>query len=475
MPTEPTEPTEQEARELLARAAATIDVADHAPLTLTGLPEPAPRRWPLLVAVAASVVLVAGGGWVVAAQVGNGDKSNGPATPTATDTAGLEHERTFSAARMPSVLGYTQDEATDLLMGRGRGIEVRVRARHDGCNVEDMVVGADVPVGSVLKPGSTVTLTVVKPGMIVDCIGEPDWPDTWALARFARGLDGPPELADDVDLSVLRDDEVIGSDRRSAATLSEPDGWTVCGSDECHSVLGGFARMLSDPAVWSYAGTPSVVVEDNSQCPAVGRPSLGPSQYQVWVEVPVDGVFCPATSLVVTTDGDGRIAGVELRLPAEPEGSDLTEPELDANMQRLSAARQFVTWARGDGEPPAFATSVDLLYRNRMMSELSGTEATERDLWLGCSKADSLPCVPRTANPLWVIADYKGPVVQTPERAVMCVSHDPLPPPLDTAAATDLVRLDQPEARNCHDAWAVELWIDADGRIYAVNLAAAPR
>lgn len=65
--------TESEARRLLGAAAATIEVDDPAPLTLTGLPEPRPhRRWSVLVAVAASVVLLASAAWVVARQLGDG-------------------------------------------------------------------------------------------------------------------------------------------------------------------------------------------------------------------------------------------------------------------------------------------------------------------------------------------------------------------------------------------------------------------
>ncbi len=50
MPTEDFD--EVQARSLLAKAAATIDVDDTAPMTLTGLPEPGHRRWPVLAAAA---------------------------------------------------------------------------------------------------------------------------------------------------------------------------------------------------------------------------------------------------------------------------------------------------------------------------------------------------------------------------------------------------------------------------------------
>ena len=80
-------PTEDDARRLLEKAAATIDVDDTAPMTLTGLPEPRPHRWPVL-AAAAAVVLAIGGGYLVAQQFGDDHQ---PAPPIdQTDAADRE-------------------------------------------------------------------------------------------------------------------------------------------------------------------------------------------------------------------------------------------------------------------------------------------------------------------------------------------------------------------------------------------------
>ena len=72
MTTEPTDDfTDDQARRLLAAAAATIYVDETAPPTLTGLPETRPRRWPVL-AAAAAVVVAIGAGYVVSQQLGDG-------------------------------------------------------------------------------------------------------------------------------------------------------------------------------------------------------------------------------------------------------------------------------------------------------------------------------------------------------------------------------------------------------------------
>lgn len=461
----PTEPTELDARELLARAAATIDVADDAPLTLTGLPEPTPRRWPLLVAVAAAVVLVVGGGWVIATRLGGTGPGDGPVAPAAVDPRGLEHQRAFPPDRMPSVLGYTEAEALDLLTGRGRGLDVRVRALRDGCNVEDMAVGASVPVGSRLRPGTTVTLTVIKPRAVVDCVGEPDWQSTWALARFARGLAGPPDLAEQVRLSVVEGGEAVGSVTMSGDDLADRWAWTACGTDGCHSVLGGFAAMLSDPATWPYPGTPSLVAEQGGRCLPDG--SLGSWSLHVWVEVPTDGVFCPSTSLLIGTDDHGDVDAVELHLPGASEGSDITEPELDDSLERLSAAQRFVGWARGGSPAPAFAEEVRHL--NGGLAPAWNEEPERRDGWSGCSGLGFPDC---EIDPVAAIARYDGHVVATRGRST-CPDGGSVPEEY-ASAADDVVRLGEPEPASCGTAWAVELWIDEDGEIYAVNQAGSP-
>lgn len=80
--------TESGARELLARAAATIEVDGAVPSALSDLPDPGPRRrLPVMLAAAAAVVVAVGVGVLIGAQVGDGEREPDPLrTPVVTDT-----------------------------------------------------------------------------------------------------------------------------------------------------------------------------------------------------------------------------------------------------------------------------------------------------------------------------------------------------------------------------------------------------
>lgn len=78
--------TEGEARLLLARAADTIHVDAGAPMQLTGFPEPRERRrWPLVLAAAASVVALVGGGLALASTL---ERDDAPAPAERTSDPG---------------------------------------------------------------------------------------------------------------------------------------------------------------------------------------------------------------------------------------------------------------------------------------------------------------------------------------------------------------------------------------------------
>ncbi len=68
-----------------------------------------------------------------------------------------------------------------------------------------------------------------------------------------------------------------------------------------------------------------------------------------------------------------------------------------------------------------------------------------------------------------MIYRYEGLVVATAGRSI-CADGGEVPKRFAEAEG-DVVRLEEPEPANCSDAWAVELWIDADGVIYGVNQA----
>lgn len=413
----PTELSEDQARNLLARAAATVGVDETAPMTLTGLPEPRHRRWSV-VAAAAGVVLVVGGGYLMAERV-----RDDPAPSAARDrdrARVVVHDD-----RVPGLIGYTEGEATARL--RARGLEVQVRHQADGCNVPGIVTGSTPPAGTSVRPGDTVTVRVVAERQVGDCVGEVPWDAVWAVVRSARG----------VDLSFTVD--------------RVPD-----------QVLDTIERMLD---VTAEQGSPFVAARwtsaDDRCWPETGRRAV-----RFWVEVPADGQFCPPTSVVFEI-------GIDSIINVRVEGPLAEEQVLDEGLARFSIAEQFAAWARGDGPPPAFAERVRLLQ--------GGTHPFGTATWLRdptdplqysmCSGRAPGDC---PIDPIFQLDHYDGSVVPAQGRARCVRGTADLPPYLADRAAADLVRLTVPEPRTCEEDLPVELWIGDEGLIYAVNLAGAP-
>lgn len=418
-----TPPTEDHARALLAQAAATVEVDESAPMSLTGLPEPRSRRWPVLAAVAAVLVAV-GGGWLVAQQLGdNGGQPQPVVTPTPRPTEASDRNT------MPGLIGLTRQEAVRLL--QQQGLSVRVRRQQDGCNEPGIVTGSTPVVGSTLEPGQLVTVDVVVPQVVVDCVGEPSWRTIWALLRSARGLEADVRLLDGVR---------IPADVRDA-----------------------LADALSAP--WAGPGAPTVGVlwtYDDPVCTPDHVP--GDDKLRIWVGAPIEGRdSCPVTSVLLSFDDRGRLAQVEL-----DDGPGLSTDELASSMERLSSAQKFVSWARGTGPAPAFADRVRVMYRGGGAFGSTGwvDHPEYRGGYLGCSGVGFPAC---GLDPVAILFRYQGHVVATRGRSV-CADGGEVPKRF-AEAPEDVVRLEEPEPASCAHTWAVELWIDADGVVYGVNQA----
>jgi hypothetical protein len=178
-------------------------------------------------------------------------------------------------------------------------------------------------------------------------------------------------------------------------------------------------------------------------------------------DVSTEGYCAPAPVIGIRFDG-GAISEVSLLSTSTLDADgDITEPELDASMERLSAAQQFVSWARGHGPAPDFADRVR--HFNGGLAPRWNDDPERRDGWSGCSGLGFPDCA---IDPVGAIARYDGKVVAAPGRST-CPVDRTVPEPY--ASASDLVRLSVPEPASCGSAWVVELWIDARGRIYAVS------
>jgi hypothetical protein len=477
-----TPPTEEETRQLLAEAAATIDVDETAPMTLTGLPEPRARRWPVL-AAAAAVVLAVGGGYLVSQQLGD-DPQPTPATDQtdASDREPVEQEHVYTDVEMPSLLAYTRTEATELLQSRGYQIEV---AKEYSCDQPaGYVLGSDPGPGTAMAEGDRVRLRVTAgPSPAVRCdVALDTWQQVFDLARFARGLGPAPAFPDEVSIAV-------GAGRHvelTAAEAAEPENWVLCDDSACHSALAALAQVLTAPEEMdgSFASTFLVVTDDLPVMDIVREPMcLTPDPYDqalpyhaptyVYVDYPKDGVWlCPPPPVVqIGWTEDYRIASVRLRLALETETID--EEVLEGNLDRFSAAERFAAWARGEGPAPEFADRVRLLQGGSPPFGAQTWLRDPTDRWL-YSMCSGLPPGDCGIDPIYQLDHYEGPVVPARGRALCVERTADLPPYLADRATEDLVRLTKPEPPTCEQDLPVELWIDDDGLIYAINLAGPP-
>lgn len=487
--------SEQNARDLLARAAGTIDVDDAAPMTLTGLPEPPRRRWAVVGAVAAAVLVVAGGGYGASRLVGD---EPAPAERPA-DAAVVEREHVFGQDEVPSLIGYTRDEAVALL--EERGVDVGIEPAYSCDQPKGYVLSSSPGPGAPMRSGDRVTLDVTAgPSPAVRCAVMDDrWQQVFDLVRFARGLAGTPAFADEVTLWA-------GDDSRREVTADaavDPTAWELCGEEACHSALAAIVEMVTRPEPMSngdessFLSTRLVAKDDvghvgpgsyGQACGLTSDPfgDLGLREHlptYLWVEYPMDGIFRPCPTVQIEWTKDFRIAAVGLRLPDDDrEPEEIDESGLAAQLEHLSTAARFAAWARGDRPaPPPFAQEVRLLIADYPFRRLDGAAAADRQQWAtDCPRFMSAPCDATRMNPLAVIDRDGRPVVPTsrPEgRSEFCSLEGgaDLPPALEAAVAEDMVEVGPAEPEDCGDAYRVELWIDDEGAIYAVNLAVSPR
>ncbi|WP_183100427.1 PASTA domain-containing protein [Nocardioides pelophilus] len=421
MPTE--DPAEAQARSLLARAAGTIEVDESAPMTLSGLPEPRTRRWPVL-AAAAAVVLAIGGGLLVSQQLGDDPQPAPVSEPTAVaDREPVEQEHVYADDELPSLLGYTEEEATDLLSDRGYSL--RVEAEYSCDQPRGYVLGTDPGPGTSMAPGDRVRLRVTAgPSPAVRCAVAPDtWQQVLDLVRFARGLAPAPDVPDGLSIAV---GEGQYADL-SAEQAADPQRWVLCDGGECHSALAALEMILTRPVGMDGFFAHTFLAVTDALMPAFNGPDpmcvtpdplagldilkYHPTTY-VYVDHPTDGVWlCPPPPVVqIEWTKDHRIADVRLRLAAEADPLDTEELEL--SLDRASAAERFVAWARGEGPAPEFADRVRVMFSGGGAFGHTGwtDEPESRTSYSGCSGLGFPDC---GIDPVALLVRYRGPVVPT--------------------------------------------------------------
>jgi hypothetical protein len=130
-------------------------------------------------------------------------------------------------------------------------------------------------------------------------------------------------------------------------------------------------------------------------------------------------------------------------------------------------SQQLVNWAQGEGAAPEFAGSVDLLLGNTLVQ--TSEDPLDRSTWEMCEAYAERDCL----SPLTEVADRSFAIMRsTPPGATSCPDRvEPLPKHL-VATFFDSVTLvaTTDEDDTCAVALALQVWVDAQDRIKAVNL-----
>lgn len=401
--------TEAEARRLLGAAAATVEVDDPAPLTLTGLPEPRPhRRWSLLVAVAASVVLLASAAWVVARQLGDGQQA--PPEPVQRSDGGI-----------PVLVGATVAEARSALASAGyRAVVEEVPSCSDPAG---LVRATEPNATQPLAAGGRVRLFVTADAG-GDCPGPVTTGPVWDLVG-----------------------EALGYVRMGG-----------CADTACEEALPTLAELASGPDRLQIADGYD---DGDLRCLEVGRaPAPGARRYLVhagWQTGMLTGV-CPRPPVIQVDVAGGRVVAVRVRGPL-PDTADLAMLPSPAPPRRATAL-QFVRWARTGEDPPAFASRVRNLTPG--FGVAWNDRPTDRSTWSGCSGLGFPDC---GLDPVAAAYRSKG-AVELATGIPPCSGSVGGQPEAFASKEGDVVRVSAPGFA-C-DGWFVLLWIDGDGVIYGV-------
>jgi PASTA domain len=276
--------TESETRDLLAKAANTVEVAPGQPIEKT------PRTiWPVLAAAAAVVAIVG----TSAALVGRTSDHTGP--PAVDPTTAATSPRTVLAAdQIPSVFAYDADSAMRLLQSSG----LRVTRKPDyRCGTTGRATKTKPAVGTRFRPGDAVTLFVTQIPPNARCVEPAAQDAAWEFLDFANGRGPAPAFAQEVTFYV--DGERTGT--LTAAEAADPANW---GGTSAISEIREQTQVLQQAnGFWA---TPTLSArgrgpKEGSAVPAsVGdRPAL-----RLSVDVPTDGIFhVPLTVDLYRTDG----------------------------------------------------------------------------------------------------------------------------------------------------------------------------
>ncbi len=459
--------TEAEARDLLQRAATTIDVPPA-----RDLPTAAPERARWIVPLAAAVAVVVA--IAVGVSVSREDRAKEP-SPTGPSPA----LPTVNPGFVPSPFGMRADEATRML--ERAGYQVNVIDEVAACRESGRVIDIDPNPTAPLSAGSTVTITVTREAPTVDCVGSVDT-FAWQLIDFAMGRGAAPSFADRVLIDINGTTHMLtGEKALELVTRPAQAGGTglvhfvtriagLGGIDpdangypihqfEVKENDGRFLRCGNDPwpeglqgrSALSVVAAPAYV--SGCQTMDVFRTGVDGSS--------VFGTQGPIDALVYRTGG--RLVPFE----ESAGGSAVNPPE---NPQAATVAMRFLGFMQGVHKfPDTTHGSIRLYLGNKFQRTIAGDQTDDPAAWDMCATYAESTC---PYSPLRLLREGKGldgvGVVGTVPGCLDTLA-EPISPG-DVGARNSVVVRRSGPGLTCGESWAVQLFYDDDYRLTAVNV-----
>jgi hypothetical protein len=156
--------------------------------------------------------------------------------------------------------------------------------------------------------------------------------------------------------------------------------------------------------------------------------------------------------VVEVNSGSSRECGIDL-------------PPVDDGLARM--ARGFIAFANGGALPP-FVEEVGLHLGNRLIESAPATSLVAPKAWRICPPEGGYAAFVCPFSARDHVAQWEGRLVLTSAAASHPCAH-PADPPAAWASLRR-VTITPDESLACPSYWAVELYVDDEGRIAAVNL-----
>lgn len=440
--------TESDARDLLAQAAATIDVPPGAPLPDSGIQR---RRWLVPVSAAAAAVLLIATGVALMRDDETPSRAPTGATKTTPDAPP-------AAAGIPPVFAYDANSAEQMLAQRGLVVS---RKPSYTCLTAGRAVRTTPATGAHVAPGHEVTLWVTEPGLHSSCRAPARDALAWQLLDFANGRGPAPTFAPEVTVYVDGQRATLTGDQ-----AANPNRWT---SGSALGLLATASRQVLRGQGSTLTPLLTVHPDDGTQFVCGGQvvPSELAGRQSLWLSlaVPTPGFISGACTFGNLYQTNGQIDAIVVRASDGFGGGHTQGPvERDPDPDRIAA--RFLAYARGSAVGLPVGASVRLYLGNEYQKTISAADIGDRNSFRVCAAYAGHVC-PMSA--VATLAQFPHqPLITDSLPAGYCLAK--LTKHAQGTAGSRMVVLKNPNPLGCIPEFAVQIWSNDVGQITAVNL-----